>query len=62
MCVGFLFNLIIYIIFVEKKSNVCSLPFKSIIQSYVVKDRKKIFYLMMHSTHFIYSYMASDIW
>ena len=62
MCVGFLFNLIIYIIFVEKKSNVSSLPFKSIIQSYVVKDRKKIFYLMMHSTHFIYSYMASDIW
>ena len=21
-----------------------------------------MFYLMMHSTHFIYSYMASDIW
>ena len=24
--------------------------------------RKEMFYLMMHSTHFIYSYMASDIW
>ena len=23
---------------------------------------KKMFYLMTHSTHFIYSYMASDIW
>ena len=22
----------------------------------------EMFYLMMHSTHFIYSYMASDIW
>ena len=31
-----------------------------------VKDhrerRKETFYLMMYSTHFIYSYMASDIW
>ena len=24
--------------------------------------RKEVFYLMMHSTHFIYGYMASDIW
>ena len=24
--------------------------------------RKNMFYLMMHSTHFIYSYMVSDIW
>ena len=24
--------------------------------------RKEMFYLTMHSTHFIYSYMASDIW
>ena len=24
--------------------------------------RKEMFFLMMHSTHFIYSYMASDIW
>ena len=27
------------------------------------KEReRKMFYLMMHSTHFIYSYMVSDIW
>ena len=26
------------------------------------KERKKCFYLTMHSTHFIYGYMASDIW
>ena len=24
--------------------------------------RKEMFYLMMHSTHFINGYMASDIW
>ena len=24
--------------------------------------RKEIFYLTTHSTHFIYGYMASDIW
>ena len=32
---------------------------------HMVKDhtgRKEIFYLTMHSTHFIYGYMASDIW
>ena len=26
------------------------------------EGRKKIFYLTTHSTHFIYGYMASDIW
>ena len=26
------------------------------------KRRKEMFYLMTHSTHFIYSYMALDIW
>ena len=32
---------------------------------HMVKDhtgRKEIFYLTTHSTHFIYGYMASDIW
>ena len=26
------------------------------------RNGKEMFYLMTHSTHFIYSYMASDIW
>ena len=26
------------------------------------RRRKKMFYLTTHSTHFIYGYMASDIW
>ena len=26
------------------------------------KGKKEIFYLTTHSTHFIYGYMASDIW
>ena len=26
------------------------------------QGRKEMFYLTTHSTHFIYSYMASDIW
>ena len=26
------------------------------------EGRKKMFYLTTHSTHFIYGYMASDIW
>ena len=27
-----------------------------------VIGRKEMFYLTTHSTHFIYDYMASDIW
>ena len=27
-----------------------------------MEGRKEMFYLTTHSTHFIYSYMASDIW
>ena len=26
------------------------------------EGRKELFYLMTHSTHFIYGYMASEIW
>ena len=28
----------------------------------LINGRKEIFYLTTHSTHFIYGYMASDIW
>ena len=28
---------------------------------HIKEGRKEMFYLMLHSTHFIYSYMASDI-
>ena len=38
-------------------SSICYQSFTTI-----KEGRKKIFYLMMHSTHFIYGYMASDIW
>ena len=31
-------------------------------QIHLSEGRKEMFYLMTHSTHFIYSYMASDIW
>ena len=33
--------------------------------SYMVKNhsgRKEMLYLMMHSTHFIYGYIVSDLW
>ena len=26
------------------------------------EGRKEMFYLMIHSTHFVYGYLASDIW
>ena len=29
---------------------------------YIIPGRKEMFYLTTHSTHFIYGYMASDIW
>ena len=30
--------------------------------SEIDEGRKEMFYLMTHSTHFIYGYMAADIW
>ena len=35
-----------------------------VLQCYAIdfKGRKEMFYLTTHSTHFIYGYMASDIW
>ena len=32
------------------------------IRHMVKEERKEMFYLTMHSTHFIYGYMASGIW
>ena len=29
---------------------------------FLISNRKEMFYLTMHSTHFIYGYMVSDIW
>ena len=46
----------------------CNTSFQSQIEKvyrYVhiyVKGRKEMFHLTTHSTHFIYGYMASDIW
>ena len=34
---------------------------KSTIDNFLITERE-MFYLTMHSTHFIYGYMASDIW
>ena len=34
----------------------------SFLVSNLLHQMKEILYLTMHSTHFIYSYMASDIW
>ena len=30
--------------------------------THMYERRKEMFYLMTHSTHFIYGYMVSDIW
>ena len=36
--------------------------YDSLLSSCDCHRRKEVFYLTMHSTHFIYVYMASDIW
>ena len=33
-----------------------------VIVFFLQEGRKEMFYLTTHSTHFIYGYMASDIW
>ena len=45
----------IWLLFCHEK-HVCYLSV------YVGGRRKEMFYLMTNSTHFIYSYMASDVW
>ena len=32
------------------------------VREHVLEGRKEMFYLTTHSTHFIYGYLASDIW
>ena len=36
--------------------------FDTRLDSYIHAGRKEMFYLTIHLTHFIYGYMASDIW
>ena len=36
--------------------------FETIFTAAEIQGRKELFYLTTHSTHFIYGYMASDIW
>ena len=56
--------LILTLIFIRLKISITS--FKYITtkhQNITMKERKReMFYLTTHSTHFIYGYMASDIW
>ena len=41
----------------SKGSFICTIP-----QTVVIMRERVMFYLTTHSTHFIYGYMASDIW
>ena len=36
---------------------VCNMSYVGIVTIYLLRGRKEMFYLMMHSTHFIYVYM-----
>ena len=36
--------------------------YEVILLLFLNEGRKEMFYLTKHSTHFIYGYMASDIW
>ena len=43
--------------------NVLNMSLKKQVYKYcTVEGRKEMFYLTTHSTHFIYGYMASNIW
>ena len=48
--------------FMLEKLTGPGLPGASEISVKVEEGRKEMFYLTTHSTHFIYGYMASDIW
>ena len=42
-------------------SNFCGYSI-AVVTSTETEGREEMFYLTTHSTHFIYGYMASDIW
>ena len=42
--------------------TVLGLDQRVVIKALSQEGRKEMFYLTTHSTHFIYGYMASDIW
>ena len=42
--------------------HLCSYSDQLMVKDYSDSNRKEIFDLTTHSTHFIYGYMASDIW
>ena len=52
----------------EIKQNTCfrnihsQLVLQSPSKTFKAEGRKEMFYLTTHSTHFVYGYMASDIW
>ena len=43
-------------------NTITSMPHITALVTPVMEGRKEMFYLTTHSTHFIYGYMASDIW
>ena len=44
----------------KKTEQICLTQFRH--KRYSIKGRKEMFYFTTHTTHFIYGYMASDIW
>ena len=48
---------------VQCQMHIKTLKQPSIVSTVTERERaREMFYLMTHSTHFIYGYMASDIW
>ena len=62
-CLLLLYFFQFFVCFVFSVSVICFF-FLSFFLLYIpyLQGRKEMFYLTTHSTHFIYSYMASDIW
>ena len=46
----------------QNNCNTISFTVQCTITRHVWEREREMFYLMTHSTHFIYGYMASDIW
>ena len=46
----------------KRRLIICTKCLNSNISNTVHVERERMFYLTMHSTHFIYGFLASDIW
>ena len=58
----YIFHFVMYELIYRKWKEWYEVSYPFYVAIHYMEGRKEMFYLMLHSTHFIYGYMALDIW